>query len=255
MNNMTNKTKIILSIILFILVVLAGSYGYSYFTGGNFLGIHQFYREESTAPAKNIGQTDVANSPYFPALDFYNMQSKDGLTLLTNFKTSQQVTAYTCGPAAAHMVVEYLNGKPLHTELEMAQIMGTNNKTGTNTKEMVKYFKHIKWQVKSSADSKSPATYEDFLKFVQNNLKDNTPIIVENVDWGGHWRVIIGLDNMGSKHAGDDVLIMADPFDTTDHKQDGYSVVPAERFYYMWFDAQLFKSGENQKQWVIAKPK
>lgn len=252
---MTNKTKIILSLILLVLVVFAGSYGYSYLTGGNFLGIQQFYKEESTAPAKLQGKTDVEKSPYFPQLDFYNMKSEGSLVLLSNFKTRQQVTAYTCGPCAAQMVVEYLNGKPLHTELETAKIMGTNNKTGTNTKEMVKYFKEIKWKVKSSADSNSPATYEDFLKFVKSNLEDNTPIIVENVDWGGHWRVIIGYDSMGTKHTGDDVLIVADPFDTTDHKQDGYGIVPAERFYYMWFDAQLFKSGEKQKQWLIAKPK
>ena len=70
--------------------------------------------------------------------------------------------------------------------------------------------------------------------------KDNTPIIVENVDWGGHWRVIMGYDSMGTKHTGDDVLFMADPFDTSDHLQDGYNILSAERFFYMWFDSQLF---------------
>ncbi|MFQ9523393.1 MAG: hypothetical protein ACLR2G_07855 [Phascolarctobacterium faecium] len=29
---------------------------------------------------------------------------------------------------------------------------------------------------------------------------------------------------------------MADPCDTADHLQDGYVVVPAEKFFYMWFD-------------------
>ena len=33
-------------------------------------------------------------------------------------------------------------------------------------------------------------------------------------------------------YEGDDVIIVADPFDTTDHNQDGYGVYGAERFIY-----------------------
>ena len=251
---MSNKIKLLLAFLLLLAVGLGGGYVYSSLTGGNFLGV-QFYKEEGDAPDKLVGKIDVADSPYFPKLDFYNMESKGNLIILTHFKTSQQVTGYTCGPACAHMVVEYLNGKPLHTELEMAQTMGTDNKKGTSAKQMVKYFQSIGWKTKSSADTKSPATYEDFLKFVKSNLENNTPIMVENIDWGGHWRVIIGYDSLGTGNAGDDVLIMADPYDTTDHTQDGYGVVPAERFFYMWFDAHLMKSGERDKQWVTATPK
>ena len=75
------------------------------------------------------------------------------------------------------------------------------------------------------------------------------------MDWGGHWRVIIGYDTMGTEHKSDDVLIVADPFDTTDHLQDGYGIVPAERFFYMWFDHQLYSRSEQQRQWLTAKPK
>ena len=60
---------------------------------------------------------------------------------------------------------------------------------------------------------------------------------------------------MGTAHQSDDVLIMADPYDTTDHLQDGYSIVPAERFFYMWFDHQLFPQSEQKRQWLTAKPK
>lgn len=77
---------------------------------------------------------------------------------------------------------------------------------------------------------------------------------MENVDWGGHWRVIIGFDTMGDDQDANDVLILADPYDTTDHRQDGYGIVPAQRFYYMWFDAQLFRKGEQRRQWVTAVP-
>lgn len=37
---------------------------------------------------------------------------------------------------------------------------------------------------------------------------------------------------MGTEYEGDDVIIVADPFDTTDHNQDGYGVYGAERFIY-----------------------
>ena len=215
-----------------------------------------FASEDASGGAKQfIGKVDVKNSPYFPQLDIYNMKSTKTLTILSNFKTQQQNTGYTCGPVAANMVVQYLNGAPLHEEMEISKIMGTSKFRGTNTKEMLKYFDKIGWETKSSVNNKTPETYEDFLKFVSTNLKDNTPIIVENVDWGGHWRVIIGYDTMGTEHAGDDVLIMADPFDTSDHLQDGYNILSAERFFYMWFDHQLFDKGDQDKLWLTAKPK
>ncbi len=53
------------------------------------------------------------------------------------------------------------------------------------------------------------------------------------MDWAGHWEVIIGIDTMQEDNPSDDVLIVADPYDTSDHYQDGYYVIPAERFYYM----------------------
>lgn len=203
--------------------------------------------------AQYIGKHDIKNSPYFVRPDVYNMKSKDGLIVLSNFKTYQQTTHYSCGPVAAYMVVEHLNGKSLHKELEIAEIMNTSKTCGTDLPSMIKYFKHIGWQVTSKLDKGSPKKYEDFCKMVKTYLKEGTPIMVENIDWGGHWRVIIGYDDMGTKYAGDDVLIIADPFDTSDHLQDGYNIISAERFFYMWFDAHLFK--DKDKLWLVAKPK
>ena len=79
--------------------------------------------------------------------------------------------------------------------------------------------------------------------------------MVENVDWGGHWRIIIGYDTMGTDDiTSSDVLIMADPYDTADHLQDGYVVVPAEKFFYMRFDSHLFAAGDRKQQWLAAEP-
>lgn len=211
--------------------------------------------QEVGGAAQFVGKHDIKDSPYYAHPDFYNMQSNEHLTLLPKFATTQQVTYYTCGPAAANMVVKYYKGDIIDDELAVGKIMSTSSTVGTNTKGMVNYFDKLGWEVHSSVKDKTPDTYEDFLKFVESNLKNNTPIMVENVDWGGHWRVIIGYDTMGTEHMGDDVLIMADPFDTTDHLQDGYGIVPAERFFYMWFDHQLYPRSEQQRQWLTAKPK
>lgn len=222
--------------------------------GTGLAGQNGFGADEADGAAQYIGQHDIKESPYFAHPDIYNMKSNENLNIISHFKTRQQHTGYTCGPVAAAMVVENLNGKEINTEKEIYTIMGTSNKKGTDCKGMVKYFKKIGWQVESSADKGSPADYEAFLKFVREHLQAGVPIMVENVDWGGHWRVIIGYDTMGTAYTGDDVLIMADPFDTSDHLQDGYNIVSAERFFYMWFDDHLFKLTERKKQWLAARP-
>lgn len=203
--------------------------------------------------AQFIGKIDVPASPYFQHPDFYNMTSGGSLTLLPHFPTCQQQTEYTCGPAAARMVMKYYGIDA--QEEDISNAMKTHKILGTTTAKLAAYFTKSGWQVRSSAKEPSPKSYAGFLEFVARELKAGTPIMVENVEWGGHWRVIIGCDTMGTAHTGDDVLIMADPYDTADHLQDGYTIVPAEKFYYMWFDSQLFNPGSRAKQWVIAKPR
>ena len=193
------------------------------------------YDTKSAGASSYNGLANVPESPYFQQLDFYNMQPAGSLILLPKFRTYQQTTEYTCGPAAALMVVEHFQGRSEEDELAIGKIMGTKSYTGTNTKGMVKYFKKKGWQVASSADKdKTPQNTQEFKAFVVEHLKRNVPIMVENVDWG--------------------VLIMADPYDTADHLQDGYVVVPAEKFFYMWFDSHLFAAGDRKQQWLAAEP-
>lgn len=58
--------------------------------------------------------------------DFYNMKSGDGLVILPHFKTWQQTTEYTCAPAAALMVEQYVTGKQIsrNDELRIAEGAG-----------------------------------------------------------------------------------------------------------------------------------
>lgn len=211
---------------------------------------------EGASSYNGIG--NVAQSPYYSSRDYYNLPSTDTLTLLPNYKTYQQTTEITCGPAAALTVLVHFNNTNWD-ELQIAQIMGTKPAVGTDAKGMVKFFKQIGWDVKSSltsADKKGItfATVQDFKDFVLLNLKNNTPVLVENIDWGGHWRAIIGYDTMGTDTAADDVLILADSYDTADQFQDGYVVNPVEKFYYMWFDAHMLPKGQQQQQWIVATP-
>ena len=63
-------------------------------------------------------------------------------------------------------------------------------------------------------------------------LEQGKPVIIGWNDWAGHYQVAIGYDNMGTETTADDVVIIADPYDTTDHRQDGYTTLSAERFIY-----------------------
>lgn len=154
------------------------------------------------------------------------------------------------------MVVEHFLGRSPDDELAIGKAMGTRPYTGTNTKGMVRYFKKIGWEVSSNADkNKTPQDTLAFKNFVLDHLNRNVPIMVENVDWGGHWRVIIGYDTMGTDGiTSSDVLIMADPYDTADHLQDGYVVVPAEKFFYMWFvRICLPQATANSNGWPLSR--
>lgn len=225
------------------------------------------YDITSSGASSYDGIGDHPDSPYFRHHDFYNMTSSGSLTIISNFKTYQQTTEYHCGPVAALMVL-YHYGVTDADELSIGVKMKTHQgadggepmvdtEIGTTVSGMVGYFQSIGWHVESSLTGENPFVEEDvdgFRDWVIANLESNTPIIVEWVDWGGHWQVIIGYDTMGTEHFGDDIIIMADPYDTSDHYQDGYFIVNAERFFYMWFDHVYQPEGQQYQQWVIAKP-
>lgn len=212
--------------------------------------------KEGASSYNGIG--NVTQSPYYAWQDYYNLAASSTLTILPRYKTYQQTTEITCGPAAALTVLTHF-GNHDWDEISIAKIMGTKPQVGTDTAGMVAFFTAIHWEVASSltmADKQGRtfATVKEFRDFVIRNLTHNTPVMVENIDWGGHWRVIIGYDTLGTDTAADDVLIMADSYDTADHFQDGYVVTPAEKFYYMWFDAHMLPQGQQQQPWVVAKP-
>ncbi|GHU75762.1 hypothetical protein AGMMS49992_20330 [Clostridia bacterium] len=207
---------------------------------------------EGASSYENSG--DHFDSPYFVHPDFYNMTSTDTLTILTHFDTYQQTTEWSCGPVAALMALHYL-GNDDYTELQIAE-MAEGLRAPTAPHDLVRMLKTIGWYYETSPrgdglpDAPTFQHDADFTEWVIKNLSEGTPVMVDWIDWGGHWQVIIGYDTMGTESFGDDVLIVADPYDTSDHYQDGYMIYGAERFFYMWHSYD----GMDIQPWVIGKP-
>jgi hypothetical protein len=223
---------------------------------------------EGASSVKGLG--DHSRSPYFSHPDFYNMKNGGSLVILEKFKTYQQTTEWSCGNAAALMVLHHF-GNTAYDELALAKSMGTNPLPadgvkqkdvlyGTTASGIANFFRSANYEVTSSIDALSSdgTTFSNPLNFrawVLTQLKNNTPIMVDWTDWSGHWQVLIGYDTMGTETIYDDVLIFADPYDVGDQLQDGYYIFPAYRFYYMWQDILFQPEGHREQQWVIAKPK
>lgn len=84
------------------------------------------------------------------------------------------------------------------------------------------------------------ASADMFVSWLTEQLRALRPVLVQWSDWDGHFVCIIGIDNNGTADfIGDDTLIFADPYDTTDHKQDGYTTASLVRFFYLWKDRAI----------------
>ncbi|MEA5017454.1 MAG: papain-like cysteine protease family protein [Erysipelotrichaceae bacterium] len=256
---------------------------------------------------------DNANSMYYVNPDFYNMVSNDHLTIITNFKTAQQTTEWSCGNVATLMVLNHFG--VIADEMELAIAMGSSvdddvanalpgsannfHEYGTTVADITNYFlNNASFRVVETsyretfsdselltlADGVSgndtgnlPKTFSAmslytsdnddasenwvmdasesyFVQWLLTHLNANRPIMVEWGDWDGHWQVIIGYDSMGTPGLGDDMLIFADPYDTSDHWQDGYYYYPLERWFYMWADRNVAPKPFQLQPYVIVEP-
>ena len=139
------------------------------------------------------------------------------------------------------------------TEDALFKEAGTTDK-GTNTLPLAAAIEKLAGQsIKAEAKTNNDVLSEqEYLTLVKNctNPKNNCVVIMESVEWGGHWMTLIGYDDMGTTETADDVLIFADPFDTTDHNQDGYYIVSFERYYATWFDHNVLPEGHRGNQYI-----
>ena len=189
---------------------------------------------------------------YFYNHDFFNLKSTNGLSIISNFKTIQQKTEYTCGPASVLMILNYIDKNNKQTEEILTKIFNTRPfPFGTELIDIISGVKKLGYKTFSTYDLKSNEDgivfndFSDFKKFALKTIKENKPILVLNVDYGGHYKVIIGYDEV-DENPEHDILIFADPLDVNDGVQDGYNYFPADRFFHMWFDC--FKGRKETKQ-------
>ena len=202
------------------------------------------------------GTADHLQSRYYVANDYFQMESDATLHILSHFKTYQQTTEYTCGAACALMVLNWF-GQKLYHEKAVAGLLETHNTKGSSVESIADLFDLIGWNVEyhASTDRKfqsAEAAGQAIIDYIDRGI----PIMVDWVDWGGHWQVLIGIDTCGTATPYDDVLIFADPYDVTDHKQDGYYTYPLGRFFGMWREGPCAgKIMPYQQPFVAAWPK
>ena len=202
------------------------------------------------------GTLDHGHSRYYVTSDFYHMESDATLHILSRFKTYQQTTEYTCGAASALMVLNWF-GKEQYHERAVAGLLETHATRGSSVESIADFFDLIGWCVDYHASPEPRfADIGEAERAIIDYIDRGIPLMVDWVDWAGHWQVLIGIDTCGTDTPYDDVLIFADPYDVTDHKQDGYYTYPLGRFFGMWREGPCAqKSAPYRHPFVAAWPK
>ncbi len=210
--------------------------------------------DDEGADAYN-GALDHTNSRYYPIVDYFWLEPDENLRILPQFRTYQQTTEYTCGAASALMVL-YRYGVETYDEMALAEAMKTDPEKGTTVEGLAGFFRDLGWNVDYHASTEY--RFEDieaWQAYLTEKLDAGIPVMVDWVDWAGHWQVIVGLDTCGSDDPYDDVLILADPYDITDHCQDGFYIFSFGRFFDMWREGPCAaKEVPYVQPFVAAKP-
>lgn len=230
-------------------------------TGGNFTDEMKIPYVEDMSPEDGADSVerdgDHPDSPYFSDLDFYNLESNDTLTILHNFKTQQQTTEWSCGVSSSLMVINWYGKLADFSERTLAEFRSNGTSCeATSLRQVMQIFEGVGgFDLYTTFDCQDNVHEVFTLDFIQETLKQGNPIIIGWNDWGGHWQVIIGYDTMGTDTTQDDVIIVADSYDTTDHNQDGYGVYSAERFIYNFTFYNFFPEEElNDMVFAVATP-
>ena len=107
---------------------------------------------------------DHADSAYYIIRDYYNLRSEGSLHILSGFQTYQQTTEYSCGCAAALMVLHYF-GNDEYNELELCELLGTDTEKGTTVEGVAEFFTSI---------GVSRETAEDDACKIEHDISDET---------------------------------------------------------------------------------
>ena len=193
------------------------------------------------------------------AANYYDMKPGPWYVSL-GVKGYQQTEDHTCGPAAAMSLLRWygrLTDAEMNksTELRIAAEMGTrdmkSHQPGTTTQEMVRWLEANGFRVASGEDGS--------LEMLRQYLGKKIPVLVEWIDWGGHWVVATGYHAAyESPEKGPDTIFFADPGAhwSNPNNPDGISSFNAWRFRDMWFDAQYLSPGRlTRNVYIVAIPR
>jgi hypothetical protein len=202
-----------------------------------------------TGDVKYARDTQLPGPHYYTGIDFDTLKSDNNLTVLPLKSFRQQVTNYSCGPVAAMTVMSWY-GQPVKNtdadELRVVNEMNTSETIGTNPEQMAGWFTrngmNATWGTGGSRE------------MLRENLRNGIPTIIEWIDWGGHWVVVVGYDTRGTETVWDDVIIFADSVDSHDDRVDGITYFNYGEFDAMWFDAHYFPEQMRNRAYVVVVP-
>ncbi len=193
------------------------------------------------------------------AANYYEMKPNPWYVSL-GVKGYQQTTDATCGPAAVMSLMRWhkmLGEKEMtaETEMRIAREMGTGDikspHPGTTTGQMVRWLEQNGFVVASGENGS--------LEMLRDYLRKGIPVLVEWIDWGGHWVVATGYHAASeSPEKGPDTIFFADPSSrwANPNNPDGISSFNAWRFRDMWFDAKYLNPGRiTSNVYIIAVPR
>ncbi|MDD1687460.1 C39 family peptidase [Methanoregula sp.] len=215
------------------------------------LGIAQYAISTPRPGSGNITyalDTPLPEPRYYTGIDFDTLKSNDHLTVIPLKSFRQQVSNYTCGPVAAMTVLSYYGMPANNTDADEARIareMGTSA-NGTNPEQIASWFNRNGWNATWGTGGSG--------QMLRDNLKAGIPTMVEWIDWGGHWVVVVGYDTRGTETVWDDVIICADSVDSHDDRVDGITYANYGEFDAMWFDAHYFPEHMQNRAYVVAVP-
>ena len=179
----------------------------------------------------------------------FDLSSNKNLKML-DVQDYQQTTDITCGPSAVMSLLHYygtlkdsdMNSK---TELRIAKEMGTNDDYGTTVKQIVNWLKKQGYEVNYGT--------KGTIGLIDKNIQKGMPVLVDWIDWGGHWTLVSGYQKLGKTVDDDkDTMFMTDPavhFNNTKTIY-GLTAINPDRFQSMWQDSDGVKG-----IYIVAYPK
>ena len=209
------------------------------------------------SPSPPSGDVKYARDPqlpgphYYTGIDFDTLKSDGNLTVISLKSYRQQMTNYSCGAVSAMTVMSWYGNPVNNTDADEERVAremyyNVSEKTGINPEQITAWFN----RQGMNATWGTGGTRE----MLRENLKNNIPTMVEWIDWGGHWVVVVGYDTRGTETVWDDVIIFADSVDCHDDRVDGITYFNYGEFDAMWFDAHYFPEKMRDRAYVVAVP-